>query len=97
MSSRTIGFVSFACLLPRIEKFAAAHTPWKLTPGCSKVRQDVAIMTMTPSRIMNETWLLARGPLKPPESSATRKTDRMKMVRVAAQRPHMKAENLLLR
>src|ERR1700710_2423764 len=97
MSSSTTGFVSFAFLLPRSEKLAADQLPWKQMPGCSKVRKDVATTTITPSRTINEIWLLASGPRKPPESSATRNTDRTKMVRVARQRPHRKAVNILLR
>lgn len=64
--------------------FAAAHPTFvNPIPGCMTVRQMQATITITPSRIMNWTSLLARWPLKPPESSTDRKTVRTKRQAVA--------------
>ena len=48
------------------------------------------------SRALEEILLLTKGPWKPPESSATRKRDRMEMVIVATPRPQRKAVQSLL-
>lgn len=45
---------------------------------------------------MNDTSLLARWPAKPPESSAARKTDRVKIHMVARVRPVMEGYELTL-
>jgi hypothetical protein len=54
------------------------------------------MQTIAPSKIMKLIWLFAKGPRKPPESSATRKTDRIKIVSVAVQSPFRNARKIRL-
>lgn len=90
ISLREISFPFDFGFLPLSAKFAARHSPWKHAPGCKIVRARQAMQTIAPSRIMKLTWLFAKGPWKPPDSSATRKTDRMKIAAVAMQSPTKK-------
>ena len=60
--------------------------PRKARPGWKRVRVMAAIEIMLGSRIMNEIWLFAIDPSKPPLSSAQRKRHRMKIVVPAMRR-----------
>jgi hypothetical protein len=53
-------------------------------------------MIIAPSSIINDTSLLARWPLNPPESSAARKTDRVKIHIVARVSPVVEVYELML-
>lgn len=63
-------FLTF--FLPFKEKFACDHWPAKEMPGWKTVSAPTAMKIMGPSKTMNSASLLARAPLKPCLSSATR-------------------------
>lgn len=58
---------------------AESHLPSKHIPGWNIVIASIAKITDGPSSTMNNASLFAKAPPKPPESSTTRYTDRIKI------------------
>lgn len=74
----------FSGLPEAIENLACCHASFPMPiPGCIKVRQRDARMTITPSKTMNCVSLFAGFPEKPSLSSTDRKTVRTKRHEVA--------------
>jgi hypothetical protein len=73
-------------LNPQKVNFASAHWSPNPIPECMTVKLMHTTSTITPSRIINWTWLLVNFPVKPPLSSTDRKTVRIKRHAVAIPR-----------
>lgn len=67
----------------RNDQFPLSQLPAKQGPRRSVVKLVHAITSIAPSNTVKAIWLLASALLKPLESSATRKIERIKMVIVA--------------
>jgi hypothetical protein len=87
LDSSTSAFVVFA----RKDQFAAVQWPLNATPGGRAVRHSTAIAIIAPSSTRKSVSLFQSSPSKPPQSSATRKTDRARITMVDRRMLAMKA------